>query len=193
MDESVTPTVAEFCERIIHAIRAAHFQHTPEKPKLSAWFGHEAWMEFRHSLTLMALDMTGSRDFNSLTYYGCDMKLDPDQPLHEVTFMSNGAPVRRLDTKAKSLDTIMSAPHVMAQQLRAMASMFKNGPVVAELPWAIISLKNNNAAKPDDPIAMRHFSVDDWIEWGMVYRSAPRTYSLTLAGKNAVEQFKSFA
>lgn len=185
--------VAKACEKIIHEIRVAYARKNNEKPKLSAWFGHEAWVELRRNVSLLALDMSASRDFNSLTYYGCDMKLDPDQPLHEVIFLSNGAPVRKYDTKAMTLDYNMSAPGVMAVQLQTMASVFKNGPMKVEAYPRIMSLRHLPEPLPQDPIETRDFSVNDWIDWGMVYMPEPRTYALTLAGKNAIEQFKSFA
>ena len=181
--------------RMIHEVRMGAYDKDPraDEAKLTAWCGVQAWMRFRREVDLAMLRIGDVRHASSLLYCGCAFMLDPDQPEDDITLCRNGAPVRQLDTKTRDLTVFMGPPGVMAHELAALAAAFRDGPMrVAESP-ILMALKPDPKAAPEDPIVTRSYSMQDWMEQGLVYMPATRTYALTLAGKNAVEQFKAWA
>lgn len=191
---SEAPALMPTIERMIFDIRSARYSSSDEPAKLTAWCGYEAWMRVRRDLDLMTARMQMyPNGVSKLTLWGCEFNEDPDQPLNEIWFQSNGAPVRKLDTETMKFDIFMGPVGAKAIDLSAMASLFKNGPLKVEVYPRIMSIAPMRAdEKPSDPIRTRDFSVNEWIALGLVYMPATRTYALTHAGRNAVEQFKAF-
>lgn len=191
---SEAPALMPTIERMLFDIRSARYSSGDEPAKLTAWCGYEAWMRVQRDLNLMTANM---RMYPSgpakLTLWGCEFNEDPDQPLNEIWFQSNGAPVRKLDTETMKLETFLGPLGVKALDLAAMAAFFRNGAVKVEVYPRIMSIVPARAdTRPEDPIETRSFSVNEWIALGMVYMPSTRTYALTQAGRNAVEQFKAF-
>lgn len=192
---SDTPALILTIERMIFDIRNARYSPSEDAAKLTAWCGCEAWMRIRRNLDLMTLSMSMRPGGDmKLKLWGCEFNEDPDQPLDEIWLQSNGSPVRRLNTTTMQLDTFMGPVGVRAVDLEAMARAFKNGPMKVDAYPLIMSLAPARGdEKPDDPIRTRSFSINEWIALGLVYMPATRTYALTHAGKNAVEQYKAFS
>jgi hypothetical protein len=151
-------------------------------------------MEVRRGLPFDAQFISSNRGpaKSAVVYYGCTFDLDAGQPVNDILFQVNGAPVRKLDTATRDLEVFMGPPEVRAADLAAMASAFKNGPMRVEAYPVIMKLKHAPCADPETPIETRSFSISDWVDAGLVYQPKPRTYALTLAGRNAIEQFKAF-
>lgn len=168
-------------------------------PKLTGWCGAEAYMLLRRDVPVYHLGFlpNGSAD-PEILFARIAYKCDPGQDLHTITICLDGAPIRQVNTKTMNVEQVMGPLGVSSADLEALASMFKHHDryVVgrAGVMTAKLDLRLSSPANPEEPIKLktRSFSFHEWKEKGLVYSPEKNVWAITLAGKNAIQQWRAF-
>lgn len=168
-------------------------------PKLTGWCGEEAYMLLRRDVPVYHLGFVpnGSAD-PEILFARIAYKCDPGQDLHTITICLDGAPIRQVNTKTMNVEQVMGPLGVSSADLEALASMFKHHDryVVgrAGVMTAKLDLRLSSPANPEEPIKLktRSFSFHEWKEKGLVYSPEKNVWAITLAGKNAIQQWRAF-
>lgn len=186
--------------RMSYDIRRALYDKRSGAPKLDGWCGHEAHMLLRRDLPMIELGFIPRAKADAVILYGgISYHLDPGQDLNTITVCLNGAPIRRVDTKAMTVESVMGPVDVKALDLEALSYLFRHSDTFHTDRGGVLTARLMpglaDDAKPEEPIKMRtrHFSFREWKEKGLVYSPEKNVWTITLAGKNAIEQWRAFA
>lgn len=181
-------------------IRRALYEKRSGDPKLDGWCGVEAYMRIRTDLPLIHLGYVPKAKADAAVLYaGIAYRLDPGQQPDAITVCLNGAPIRRVDTKAMKVETITGPEGVRAIDLEALHHLFRNSDKFyterSGMLTSKLTTRVSDDLSPDEPLKMRtrHFSFHEWQMLGLVYSPEPKVWAITLAGKNAIEQWRAFS
>lgn len=196
MEQSFNPL--PMLEKALWEVRRAYWEkQAMRNPKMSGWCGYEAWARLRREVSLISMyGHSAATRAETFSVWDCQLALDSGQPVDDIVIQANGAPVRRLNTRTMEVVEMLGSAGVNSSDIKALKSMFRNGSrLVVETPYfQMLSLNGRPVEEDTAPVQIktRSWDIREFIEKGLVIQDEPNVFALTLAGKNAIEQFNAF-
>lgn len=181
-------------EQVVMDLYGVHWDKEKDEPKLTGWCGYEAWRRLMRHVSMLSMDIGRDPKFRAFSVWGCKFDKDPGQPVDDIVFQSNGAPVRRLNTATMNVEVLTGPAGVLSADIKGLEAVFRGDyAITIENPW--VRVAHMAPLQVDDApvfIQTRTWDMSDFLRQGLVHKTGERTYSLTLAGRNAIAQFNAF-